>query len=452
MRSFVRGRRVLTPEGLRSAVVWIQDGRVELVGPYEPTDASRTLDAGELCVLPGLVDCHVHVNQPGRTEWEGFETATRAAAAGGVTTIIDMPLNSRPVTTTVSALQTKRRAAERLCAVDVGFWGGVVPGNEGELEAMAAAGIFGFKCFLIDSGIPDFPPVGETELSRAMEVLARLGLPLLVHAELACCAAPAAADRRRYGGYLASRPKAWENEAVALVARLSRRTGCRVHIVHLSSAEALPAVAAAKKDGAPLTAETCPHYLCLSAEEVPDGRTEFKCAPPIREADNREKLWQALEDGTLDFIVSDHSPCSPDLKKRESGDFSAAWGGISSLQLGLAAVWTEARRRGIPLARVARWMSEAPARLCGLEERKGGLLPGCDADFILFDPDAAWTVEESALRHRHKLTPYLGRALAGRVAAAYLRGERVFQAADPDGPPRGRLVSRSPAHGLHRTH
>lgn len=448
MRTIVRGKRVLTPDGIRPASLWIQNGKIEMIGPFDGEAVikeSNVVDAGDLALLPGIVDSHVHVNQPGRTQWEGFETATQAAAAGGVTTIVDMPLNSKPVTTTLEALTLKRESAEGLCRVDCGFWGGVVPGNEAELEPMVRAGISGFKCFLIDSGIEDFRPVGEIELRRAMPILARAGVPLLVHAELCAGHSDPAASGAAYSGYLASRPKRWENDAIALVARLCEETGCAVHIVHLSSAEALPTVVEAKRKGLPFTAETCPHYLTFAAEEIRDGRTEFKCAPPIREAANREALWKALEDGTLDMIVSDHSPCSPELKKRESGDFSSAWGGISSLQLGLSAVWTAAAARGIGLERICRWMAEAPARLAGLEGVKGALLPGADADFIFFDPDVRWTVDQDCLRHRHKLTPYLGAELRGKVQAAYLRGEKIA------GEPRGRLLARS-THELHRTH
>ncbi len=379
----------------------------------------------------------MHVNEPGRTEWEGFTTATRAAAAGGVTTLVDMPLNCIPVTTTGAALETKRAACANQLAVDVGFWGGVIPGNAGDLPGLARAGVLGCKAFLIHSGIDEFPNASEGDLRRAMPVLRGLGLPLLAHAELDVgAAAPdghahadAHGDPRSYDAYLASRPRAWEDAAIRLLIALCRETGCAVHIVHLSSASSLPALRAAKDEGLPITVETCPHYLCFEAEAIPDGATHFKCAPPIREHENREALWRALGDGTIDLVISDHSPCTPALKVPERGDFQQAWGGIASLQLGLAAVWTEARRRGHGLADIAAWMSERPARLAGLAARKGRIAPGLDADLVVWDPD-----EEHVVAARGAAVPAQDLAL---------RRPRARRPRAPDDPARpGRLRRR----------
>jgi len=406
----IRGRRVVTPEGVRPAEIRVRDGRVDSV--TAPSSASA-LDVGDRVVMPGVVDSHVHVNEPGRTEWEGFETATRAAAAGGITTIVDMPLNSRPPTTTVGGLHAKRAAAAGKCRVDCAFWGGVVPGNAGELLAM---GLPGYKCFLAPSGVDEFPHVRENDLRVAMPVLASMGAVLLVHAELP---GPLRAPRDgTHAGWLGSRPRESENAAVDMMVRLCREFRCRVHIVHLSSADAIGTIAAAKREGLPFTAETCPHYLTFAAEEIADGATHFKCAPPIRERENRERLWGALAEGTIDMIVSDHSPCTPELKK---GDFASAWGGIASLQFTLPAVWTEARARGHSLADVARWMSEAPARLAGLD-RKGAIAAGKDADLVVWNPEAAFVVER--VLHRHPVTPYRGRTLFGVVEQTYVRGEQ----------------------------
>lgn len=437
MPTRLHSRRVLTPSGLRPATVTIDRDRITAVDPGPaPADAQ---DLGERVLMPGVVDTHVHVNEPGRTEWEGFETATKAAALGGVTTLADMPLNSLPVTTTLDALGAKVAAAQGKLWVDVALWGGVVPGNTPELAPMARAGARGFKCFLCDSGIPEFPQSREADLLAAMPVLRDVDRPLLVHAELELPLREAAAgDARDYATYLHSRPPEWEDAAVAMMVDLCERTGCRVHIVHLSSAGALPALRAAKARGLPITAETCPHYLCLRAEDVPRGATEFKCAPPIREGANRDALWAALADGTLDFVVTDHSPCVPGLKLPEEGDFLRAWGGIASLQLGLASVWTEARRRGYTLAQVARWMSAAPAGLVGLP--LGQLVPGARADLVAWDPDAAWTVEPHALAHRHPVTPYAGRRLDGRVHHVWLRGEPVVTDGQLAAAPAGHLL------------
>jgi len=446
----VRGRRVVTPQGARPAAVHVRGGIIERVAAHDDTPPGAELvDAGDAPVLPGLVDSHVHVNEPGRTEWEGFATATRAAAAGGVTTIVDMPLNSVPPTTTVAALEAKRAAAEGRCWVDVGFWGGAVPGNAGDFSGLAAAGVFGFKAFLVDSGVGEFPPVDPDELEKAVAAASGQDRPTIVHAEAsgpiaAATAAAAGADPRSHATWLASRPDAAEVEAVARLAALSRRLGARVHVLHLSSAEALETLRAGRAAGARLTAETCPHYLTLAAEDIPDGATDHKCAPPIRSRANRERLWQGLADGTVGMIVSDHSPCPPALKRPDTGDFMQAWGGIASLQLGLAVVWTAARERGHDLCDLARWMSAAPAALAGLE-RKGAIAEGRDADLVLWDPDAAFVVDPAALAHRHPVTPYAGRRLRGVVRATYLRGRPVHTDGRWAAEPAGRLLRKGSA-------
>jgi allantoinase len=404
------------------------------------------LDFGASVVMPGLVDSHVHVNEPGRTEWEGFASATRAAAAGGITTLVDMPLNSIPVTTSLRALEVKRAAARGQCLVDVAFWAGLVPGNAAGLAAMLEAGVAGAKAFLIDSGIDDFPATTEADLRAALPILAAHASVLLAHAELRCIEPPAApGDATRHSTWLASRPRAWENEATRLLIRLAREYGCRVHVVHLSSSDALAPLAAARAEGVPVTAETCPHYLVFDSESIPDGRTEWKCAPPIRERENRDRLWKALEAGTIEMVVSDHSPCTPALKA--GGDFMAAWGGVASVQLSLPAVWTEARRRGVPLSTVSCWMSERPARLAGLGHRKGRLAPGYDADLVVFDPDASFQVGPAGIWHRHKLTPYLGQTLFGSVRASFVRGRQAY-ADGAFGAPLGELLEAR-RDGLH---
>ena len=422
----IRGRRVVTPDGVRAASVHVSEGRIVRVGGWEeaPPDIS-VVDAGESIVMPGLVDTHVHINEPGRTEWEGFETGTRAAAAGGVTTILDMPLNSIPATTTVDALEAKRQAARGKTVVNVEFIGGVVPGNVGELEALRDAGVRAFKCFLSPSGVHEFPAVGERDLRVAFPVLARLGLPLMVHAEDPACLLPGRGSSREYGDYLTTRPVAAERAAITLLTRLMARAPTPVHIVHLSSASSLDIVRTARARGLPLTVETCPHYLTFAAKEIPSGATEYKCAPPIRDKAERDALWEALIAGEIDLIVSDHSPCPPEMKET-GGDFFSAWGGIASLQLSLSAVWTGARARGLKPERIAQWMSAAPARLAGLQNRKGALAAGYDADIVLWDPEARFVIDPTELLHRHKVTPYAGRELYGKVLATYVGGRHIF--------------------------
>ena len=459
----IRGQNVVLPDApvtrhtVVPAAIHIRDGRIASITDYEDVPpGSEIVEAQDnSLVMAGLVDTHVHINEPGRTDWEGFATATRAAAAGGVTTLVDMPLNSIPPTTTVNGLNEKLAAARSQCYVDTAFWGGIVPGNTGELAALHEAGVVGFKCFLIHSGVDEFPNVTETDLRTALPELTRLGSLLIVHAEvpgpieragLPSCHAADAQDLSKsdcvtpYQTFLDSRPRAAENEAVELMVRLSREFGARVHIVHHSSADALPSLAAAKRAGLKITAETCPHYLTFAAEEVPDGATEFKCCPPIRERENREQLWQALRDGTIDMIVSDHSPCPPELKLKERGDFLAAWGGIASLQFRLPVVWTEGRKRGFGVSELAEWLCRAPARLVGLESNKGSINVGCDADLIIWNPQKSFTIRPETIHHRHKLTPYANREVAGVVETTFLRGRKIYDAGEFIGEAQGVLL------------
>ena len=422
-------RRVVTPEGVRPAAIEVRDGTITAVHPYDVRPAgSAVRDVGLGVILPGLVDSHVHVNEPGRTEWEGFATATRAATAGGVTTLADMPLNSIPATVDVRALEAKRAAARGKCAVDVGFLGGVIPGNAGALAALHEAGVLGFKCFLVPSGVDEFPGCDAADLDQALAALAPLGAVLMAHCESPAVLARVSAPERTssYEDYARSRPGTAETEAVALLLSLAEKHRARVHVVHVSSGATIPLLAAARARGVQVTAETCPHYLHFSSDDVPDGATEYKCAPPIRSAADRDALWQALLDGTLDAVVSDHSPCPPGMKARETGDFMAAWGGIASLQLGLSVVWTGMRARGIALERLAAWMSVAPARLLGLSGRKGAIAPGHDADLVVLHPGEEFRVRADDLFHRHPLTPYIGARLAGTVHSTWVRGECVF--------------------------
>jgi allantoinase len=429
----VRSRRAITPEGERPAAVAIRGGRIAAVETYDaPLDTAHEVDLGELALLPGLVDTHVHVNEPGRTEWEGFATATRAAAAGGVTTIVDMPLNSVPPTVTVAALRVKQQAAAGQCHVDVGFWGGLVPGNAAELPALHDAGVFGFKAFLADSGVSEFPPVDAAGLAAALATVDAL---FIVHAEDPDHLRPAPSSAA-YRDFLASRPPEAESAAVATVVGAARAAAARVHVLHLSAADSLPLIAAARAEGVRVTAETCPHYLTLDAAHVPTGATEFKCCPPIRDKANAERLWAGLAEGVIDCVVSDHSPCTRDLKCPDTGDFATAWGGIASIQIGLPAVWTAARTRGHTLADVVRWMARRPADLVGLAG-KGRLAAGADADLVAFDPDGRFIVHAGELFHRNPVTPYAGRALTGVVTATWLRGRPVT-----GDRPRGRLLAR----------
>ncbi|MFE7773314.1 allantoinase AllB [Streptomyces sp. NPDC057445] len=437
----LRSTRVITPEGMRAATVAVAGGRIAAVLPYDAVvpPGARLEDFGDDVVLPGLVDTHVHVNDPGRTEWEGFRTATRAAAAGGITTLLDMPLNSLPPTTTVGNLRTKQETAGPKVHVDTGFWGGAVPGNVKDLRPLYDAGVFGFKCFLSPSGVEEFPELDQEQLARSMAEIAGFGGLLIVHAEDPhhLAAAPQKSGPA-YADFLASRPRDAENTAIENLIAQARRLNARVHVLHLSSADALPLIAAAKAEGVRITVESCPHFLTLTAEEVPDGATEFKCCPPIREAENQDALWEGLADGTIDCVVSDHSPCTTDLK---TPDFASAWGGISSLQLGLPAIWTEARRRGHTVEDVVRWMSSAPADLAGLA-RKGAIEVGRDADFAVLAPDETFTVDPAELHHRNQVTAYAGKTLHGVVKSTWLRGTRIVENGTL-AEPTGRLLERN---------
>ncbi len=439
-RTALRAKRVVTPEGEIAATVVVEDGLITAVVtagtpvPGSRSDVDLTLPDDRV-LLPGLVDCHVHVNEPGRTEWEGFATATRAAAAGGVTTIVDMPLNSIPATVDVAALQTKRASAAGQLSVDVAFWGGAIPGNASELAALNESGVVGFKCFLLPSGVEEFPPLDPDGLALAMRTIAGFGGLLIAHAEDpdVIDSAPIPAGRS-YLDFVASRPPLAEVRAVEHLLQQTRETGCRTHIVHVSSAETLDLLRAAKAEGLPVTAETCPHYLALRAEDVPEGATQFKCCPPIRDDSNRDLLWAGLLDGTLDCIVSDHSPCVIEKKRLDTGDFGEAWGGIASLQLGLPVVWTQARERGIGLSQLMGWMAAAPAKLTGLTGR-GAIAVGNRADFAVFAPEEQFTVDRAKLRHRNPVSPYHGQKLYGVVEQTWLAGSPI-----EGGETRGRLV------------
>ena len=444
LHAFV-ARRVITPAGIHPAAILVKGEQIHAVVPPDQVSAGdyEIHDFGDAVILPGLVDSHVHINDPGRAEWEGFETATRAAAAGGYTLVVDMPLNCLPATTTVAALEAKRAAAQGRCRVDWAAWGGVVHDNQNDIEALAASGVPGFKCFLVNPGIDGFTMVTEKQLRAALPHVARTGLPLLVHAELPgpidlATEALASADWSCYSTYLLSRPDEAELAAIRLMLALCREYGFRLHIVHLSTSQALPELRAARDEGLPVTVETCPHYLYLSAETITNGATLSKCAPPIRSRENCERLWQGLKDGTIDLVVTDHSPCPPAMKRLVEGNFRTAWGGIASLSMALPLMWTEAGKRGFTLRDVARWMASAPARLAGCDARKGRIAVGCDADFVVFDPDREFVVTEERLHYRHRVSPYLGETLRGVVKATYLRGNPVFAEGEFHGEPAGR--------------
>ena len=447
LQAFV-SRRVVTPEGIRPAAILVDGERITAVVPStQIPSGARIHDFGDAAILPGLVDSHVHINDPGRTDWEGFRSATRAAAAGGCTLLVDMPLNCLPATTTVAALEAKRAAAQNNCWVDWAAWGGVVQGNHADIEPLAGAGVLGFKCFLIHPGIDGFTMVGEDELNAALPHLERTGLPLLVHAELAApidaaTARLAGADWRSYATYLQSRPDEAELSAIRMMLSLCRQYGFHLHIVHLSSGQALPELRAARSEGLHVSVETCPHYLHFAAENIPDAATLCKCAPPIRSRENREVLWQALREGVIDLVATDHSPCPPAMKRLEEGNFKTAWGGISSLSVALSVMWTEASRRGFTLMDIARWMAEGPARLAQCHSRKGRIATGYDADLVIFDEGATFKVAPERLHCRYPLSPYLGETLRGVVKATYLRGRCVFAGDKFPGEPSGREWQR----------
>jgi allantoinase len=457
MTTALRSMRVLLAEGLGPATVVVEGERIAAVQAWDDVPAGAELrDFGELVILPGLVDTHVHINDPGSEKrepehipWEGFETATRAAAAGGVTTLVDMPLNCVPETVNVEALEAKRAAARGKAWVDWTAWGGVVPGNADQLEPLVEAGVPGFKCFLIDSGIEGFKWMSEADLRAALKKLREFEVPLLAHAEVAGPVDAATrelneaqADWRKYATYLASRPDSAEMDAIALLIRLAEEFEAQVHVVHLASAMALPMLIEARRRGLPITVETCVHYLWFAAEGIVDGATAWKCAPPIRSAENREALWDALERGLIDMVTTDHSPCPPEMKRSDEGRFDKAWGGIASLGLALPVMWTAMKRRGIELERVGEWMAEEPAKLADLDGQKGVIDAGADADFVVFDPDEEWTVTESELHFRHKISPYLGARLRGRLRETWLRGEPVYREGEFLGEARGREQAR----------
>jgi allantoinase len=423
----LKSKRILLGDGTepRPGMVLVKGEKVSQICDYDHSPSGRVLDVGNQVVMPGVVDTHAHINEPGRTDWEGFQTATRSAAAGGITTVIDMPLNSIPATTTVEALRIKAETARGKCSIDYGFWGGVIPGNSDQLEDMIERGALGFKAFLCDSGVKEFPMSTEADLRKAMPILARARVPLLVHAELET--GTHAVAGRSYQSFLESRPKEWEVQAVRMMVALAREFKCRVHIVHLSASDALKDLGEAKAQGVLITAETCPHYLHFEAETIPEGATQFKCAPPIREHENRERLWQGLKDDQISFVVSDHSPCTPGLKHLNSGDFSKAWGGISGLQFSLPVVWSEMKLRNLGLPSLTRWMSGNTARFAGLSDRKGLIAPGFDADLVVWDPERSFRVTRAMVLHRNKITPYEGTELFGTVHQTFVRGSCIYE-------------------------
>ncbi len=437
-------RRVVTPHGINPGAVLVEDGLIRHIVPPDQLPADIPVkDFGEAAILPGLVDSHVHINEPGRTEWEGFRTATRAAAASGYTLLVDMPLNCLPATTTVAALEAKRAAASGQCRVDWMAWGGVVRDNQEQIENLAAARVAGFKCFLVHPGIDGFTMVTEKELRAALPHVARTGLPLLVHAELpgpvdAATGRLAEADWSKYATYLQSRPDEAELSAIQLMISLCREYRFRLHIVHLATSQALDLLRAAKSEGLPVSVETCPHYLHFSSDQIPDGQTLFKCAPPVRSQENREKLWQGLQEEVIDLVATDHSPCPPEMKRLSERNFRTAWGGIAGLSLALPVMWTEASAHGFTLADIARWMAEGPARLAGCASRKGRLAKGFDADFVVFDPEAEFIASPEHLHYRHRVSTYVGEKLHGVIKATYLRGNCIFENGKFPGAPDGR--------------
>lgn len=425
MKAF-HSTRVILPDGIKEAVVLVDAGVITAIIDAIPSHV-EAIDMGNKILMPGVIDPHVHINEPGRTEWEGFDTATKAAIAGGITTLVDMPLNSYPVTTTVAALEEKKHATKGKLHCNVGFWGGVVPGNRDEIEWLCKNGVLGFKAFLTHSGIDEFPNVTEADLKKAMPIIAKYDLPLLVHCELTDSHTRYGGHLRSYQHYLESRPAKWEDDAIALMIKLCEAYKCRTHIVHLSSSHSIGQIRHAKEKGLPLTVETAQHYLYFNAEGIKDGQTQFKCAPPIREKANNDKLWQALKNGLIDFVATDHSPATPGLKEIGSGNFMAAWGGIASIQYALPVLWTAAKKRDCSFSDIARWLCENPAKLAGLENQKGKIALGYDADLIVIDDEKTFIVEEAGCHHKNKVSPYMGETLYGVVEQTYLAGERVYE-------------------------
>ncbi len=430
----------MTPKGKRPAAILIQEEKImDVVSISEIPSDCPVEDMKNDVVMPGLLDTHVHINEPGRTDWEGFETATKAAAAGGITTLVDMPLNCIPVTTTVDALNQKIAATKNQLCVDCGFYGGLIPDNLQDIESLADAGVLGFKAFLSHSGIDEFPNINEKHLREALPIFANKGIPILVHAELENGAIQSE-DHSTYKSFQDSRPKSWENNAVKLLIQLSKEFDARIHIVHLSSADILAEIAQTRNDGYPISVETCPHYLHFSSEHISDGDTRFKCAPPIWESDNKEKLWSGLENGLINFITSDHSPCTAELKNLEVGDFEKAWGGISSIQFTLPVIWTECKTRGYSMDQLINWMSKQPAKFIGKDQQKGQISPGFDADLVCWNPDEKYIIQKEAIHHKNKLTPYEGESLYGVVNATFLRGQKVYEKGEFLGNPTGKII------------
>ena len=433
-------QRVLTPKGERPAAILIQEEKImNVVSISEIPSDCPVEDMKNDVVMPGLVDTHVHINEPGRTDWEGFETATKAAAAGGITTLVDMPLNCIPVTTTVDALNYKIAATKNQLWVDCGFYGGLIPDNLQDIESLADAGVLGFKAFLSHSGIDEFPNINEKHLREALPIFANKGIPVLVHAELEN-GATQSEDHSTYKSFQDSRPKSWENNAVKLLIQLSKEFDARIHIVHLSSADILAEIAQTRNDGYPISVETCPHYLHFSSEHISDGDTRFKCAPPIWESDNKEKLWSGLENGLINFITSDHSPCTAELKNLEVGDFEKAWGGISSIQFTLPVIWTECKTRGYSMDQLINWMSKQPAKFIGKDQQKGQISPGFDADLVCWNPDKKYIIQKEAIHHKNKLTPYEGETLFGVVNSTFLCGKKIYENGQFLGHPSGKII------------
>jgi len=439
----ITSQRVITPQEERAAAILIRGEKIlDIISISEiPTDCPVE-DMGNNVVMPGLVDTHVHINEPGRTDWEGFETATKAAAAGGITTLVDMPLNCIPVTTTVDALNQKIVATQNQLWIDCGFYGGLIPDNIQDIEPLADAGVLGFKAFLSPSGIDEFPNILESHLREALPVLSKKGIPILVHAELEN-GTTQSKEQKTYKSFQDSRPKSWENNAIKLLIQLSKEFDARIHIVHLSSADILAEIAQTRNDGYPISVETCPHYLHFASENISDGDTRFKCAPPIWEGENRENLWRGLEKGMINFITSDHSPCTPELKNMKAGNFEKAWGGISSIQFTLPVIWTECKARGFSIDQLINWMSTAPAIFIGKDQQKGQISPGYDADLVCWNPDEKYIIQKKAIHHKNKLTPYEGESLYGVVNTTFLRGQKVYENGEFLGNPTGKIILKN---------